>query len=383
MTDLLDLPTPAALVDLDTLQRNCRRMAEKATRLGVRLRPHVKTHKCPRIAQMQVQGHFGGITVSTLAEARTMADAGFRDITYAVPLAPQRATEAAGFATRVDVFNVLVDSAEAIAALIAVPSATLSAAKAPLGVFLKVDCGYHRAGVDPLSPRAIELARRLHEAPHLRFEGLLTHAGHAYSARDPAGILAVAEIEAAVPARLATTLRELGIPVPHVSVGSTPTMAVAEHLPGVTEIRPGNYVFFDDYQLAIGSCRPEDRAFSVLTTVVGCYPERSQLVVDAGALALSKDRGAGHAARPTPGFGSIVHAVTNQPVAELALTSLSQEHGVIQPLDDAEVDLESFPVGTRLRIFPQHSCLAAAQHPAYHGVRDGVLLAHFEPCRGW
>ncbi|MEX1312446.1 MAG: alanine racemase, partial [Candidatus Sulfomarinibacteraceae bacterium] len=175
---LADLSTPAALVDLDRFERNCRHMAERAHRLGVRLRPHVKTHKCVEAARIQVRGHFGGITVSTLAEARGFAGAGFRDITYAVPIAPQKVATALEIGASIDRLAVIVDHGEAITA---VEEAARSHGSV-VPVWLKIDCGLHRAGVDPESRYAVALAGRLAGSKRIDFSGVLTHAGQSYRA---------------------------------------------------------------------------------------------------------------------------------------------------------------------------------------------------------
>jgi len=372
--DVLALRTPAALVDLPVLERNCRSMAARATRTGVRLRPHVKTHKCVEAARLQVEGHFGGITVSTRAEAWFFAAGGFRDITLAVPLAPARAGDVVRLARTVDHFQVVVDSAEAVRAL-------EEAAGGPtVPVLLKVDCGYHRAGVDPDDPAGLLLAEGIARSKRLEFRGILTHAGHAYNARNGADLRRIGAQEREVTVAYAERLRAAGIDVPEVSIGSTPTMAVAEALPGVTEVRPGNYVFFDDFQAAIGSCRRDDRAFSVLVTVIGCHPRRRRLVVDGGALALSKDAGARHIG--VEGYGSVSDAVTGTPL-DLVVDGLSQEHGIVRPTRNADLDVARFPVGTMLRVHPNHSCLAAACFDAYHVVEEGSLVDVWRPCRGW
>jgi len=159
-----------------------------------------------------------------------------------------------------------------------------------------------------------------------------------------------------------------------VSVGSTPTAMHAPDWRGVTEIRPGNYVFFDKFQADIGSCRPRQAAATVLATVAAHYPAHNQMLIDAGALALSKDLGADHLDREIV-FGAVV----NQP--DLKIFSLSQEHGLITA--DAPIAFENFPVGSLLQIIPNHSCLTAALFPKYHVVEDGQVVDEWTPLRGW
>jgi D-serine deaminase-like pyridoxal phosphate-dependent protein len=373
---LFNLKTPAALVDIDRLERNCARMSERATRLGVRLRPHVKTHKCLEAARLQVRGHFGGITVSTLAEAHAFAAGGFGDITYAYTIAPSRVAEAVHLACRIDRLSLVVDDADVLAAI-------ESAAATPglcLGVFLKVDCGAHRSGVAPGSTEAVALARAIARSRHVELCGLLTHAGQAYRSRNAAEARAAACTERDVLCSVAQRLRAEGIEVPELSLGSTPTLCAADDLSGLTEARPGNYVFFDAYQMAIGSCALEDVAFSVLATVVGRYPERRTLVLDAGALALSKDAGPIHV-DPVCGYGIVLSADGTSRHASLRIVGLTQEHAEVRAAGDT--DWSAFPVGARLRIVPNHSCLAAAQFDRYHVLRGDEVIAEWRPVKGW
>ena len=361
---LEDLPTPALLVDLDRVEANCAAMSARAHRLGVKLRPHMKTHKCVEIGRLQVAGHFGGITVSTLAEARHFAAAGVSDITLAVPLAPARAQEAVSLGV-----NVLVDSVEAIDAI-----ESASSTGGTPRVWLKVDCGYGRAGVRPGSESAMALARRLDDSPHVEFAGLLTHGGHSYDCVDPAGILAVAQQERDEVTQFADLLRDEGIVVTGVSVGSTPTMMHVDHLRGVTEMRPGNYALFDRFQAAIGSCTLDDVAVTVLGSVLSVFPDRA--ILDVGALSLSKDPGPTHV-DPGCGFGRLL-GVDNQPLSGLSLVGISQEHGKVKGPGAPHLT-----VGDRVRVMPNHSCLSMACFPVVHGVRGTEVVAEWSPCRGW
>jgi len=348
-------------------------MAQRAHKLDVRLRPHVKTHKCVEAARIQVHEHFGGITVSTLAEARGFAAAGFIDITYAVPVAPQRLSEVVELNSRIDRLAVLVDHMETITAI----EETAGAHAVTLPVWLKIDCGLHRAGIDPESVRAVALATRLQNSTHIDFRGVLTHAGQSYSATNREQALATAREECAVTRSFIKRLAEADVEVPEVSIGSTPTMTAVKDLDGIDEIRPGNYVFFDAFQAAIGSCSLDEVAFSVLTTVVSVHPEQERAVIDAGALALSKDPGPTHL-DPDCGFGRIVAVEDQHPLPGLRLSSLSQEHGVLEG-----PGANALRPGTRLRILPNHSCLAAACFESYHVVSGTEVVDEWRPYRGW
>ena len=373
---LADLRTPCALVDYHKVERNTAHMARRMQQLGVRLRPHVKTHKCIEAARLQARDHFGGITVSTLAEAHAFADGGFVDITYAFPAPPDRFDELAELSQRLHSFHILLDQLAVLEHL----EKYAARRGRRLSAYLKVDCGDHRAGVDPHTPQAVELAARLSTSPHLDFAGILTHAGHSYSCQHAAEIAAVADEERETMVRFAHRLRDAGIAVGSVSIGSTPTMSAAQNLRGVSETRPGNYVFFDVYQAAIGSCALEDIAFSVLATVVGHYPAQNKLITNAGALALSKDAGPLHVDRDC-GFGICAATDSSEIFADLRVFALSQEHGQIR--STRSLDFDRFPLGSRLRIFPNHSCLTAALFDRYHVVNRDEVTATWKPVRGW
>jgi D-serine deaminase-like pyridoxal phosphate-dependent protein len=344
-----DLPTPALLLDVDRVERNVNEMAARARGWGVELRPHIKTHKSIEVGRLQRQSGATGITVSTLDEARAFAAAGFDDVTWAFPVIPSRTRECSELAQRITL-RLVVDSLEAVAAL--------EAEGTPFPVLLKVDCGYHRAGVDPEAPQALGVVDRIVDSPNLRFDGLLTHSGHAYSCDSVEGIRRVAAEECEVMAGFASRLRSSGLEVPTVSVGSTPAMRLARAVPGATEIRPGNYVFFDYMQVVFGACEARETGVSVLATVISSRPDLDRCVVDAGALALSKDAGPEHAPKPT--FGEIFDDYEAGGLSpDLRVVSLSQEHGILS---------RALPVGSRVRILPNHSCLTVACFDEYQVV---------------
>ncbi len=358
-----ELPTPALLLDLDRLEANLARMAERAAALGVRLRPHVKTHKCVEVARRQRELGAAGLTVSTLEEGRAFAAAGFDDLTWAFPVILGRLGEVRRLAERVRL-GVVVDSEEAIAAL--------EGEGARVRAWLKVDCGYGRAGVDPDSPEALALARRLAGSPRLRFAGLLTHSGHAYGVADRAGARRVAEEERRAVVGLAERLRGEGIEVPAVSLGSTPAMAAAERLDGATEARPGNYALYDGTQVALGTCAAADCALTVLASAVSRRADHA--VVDAGALALSKDPGPLHLGEAWRwGMGALYEDAeqyrAGRPSERLHVRSLSQEHGVVSaPL----------PLGARVRVLPNHSCLTVPCFDACWVVRGEEVVGRWK-----
>jgi D-serine deaminase-like pyridoxal phosphate-dependent protein len=347
-----DLATPAVVVDLDVLERNVGRMAASARAAGVRLRPHAKTHKCPEIARLQRDAGAWGLALAKVGEAEVFADAGFDDLFLAYPVVgadkgrrllqlSDRARLAAG-----------VDSVEGARTL----AEPFHAAGRTLDVMLKVDVGYGRVGVPP--ERAAELARRVAGLPGLRLRGVFTHAGHGYLAEDKAAVDQIARLEGERLVETAARLRDAGLPPDEVSVGSTPTAAVAMRVPGVTECRPGNYVFHDASQVALGTCSLEDCALTVLATVVS-VPAPERAVVDAGSKTLSSDP-----LRPKPGgYGRVLGR-------ESRLEKLSEEHGVL-----AVAPGEAFRVGERVRILPNHACVVANLHEHLIGVSGDQVEA--------
>lgn len=368
---LSEAATPSFLVDRPRVERNCARMLEKAKESNVRLRPHVKTHKTIEGARLQVGADKGPITVSTLAEAEFFAGAGFDDITWALPLDPAKLDRIDALGRSVQL-QLLIDHLQTVRAT----EEHAGSKGTRYEVWLKVDSGASRAGVDPESSDAIELAQRIAASKCLDFRGLLTHAGHSYQASTRDEILRIAEEEAAVLSRFR---ERAGVEGVERSIGATPTASLVERFPECEEARPGNYVFFDAFQATLGSCSIDDVAVSVLVSVIGLYPEKNKVIVDGGALAMSKDGGPAHL-QPDFGFG-IVCDVSLRPLP-MRLVSMSQEHGQI--LATGESALAGIGIGTRLRIIPNHSCLTAAMFDRYL-VHDagGRLLEEWRPARGW
>jgi D-serine deaminase-like pyridoxal phosphate-dependent protein len=371
-----DLPTPALLLDLEVLERNLARMADKARALGVALRPHVKTHKCIEIGRMQREAGARGITVATLPEAHAFAAAGFDDITWAFPVVVGRLDEVLLLARRIT-FRVLLESAEALEAL----GGAARTAGIAVHVWLEVDSGHHRSGVDPLAEASLALARRMVAEPGVVFDGLLTHAGHSYHARTREERAAIAERERAAMVEFAARLERDGVRVPALSVGSTPAMSAVQRLDGVSEVRPGNYAFYDFMQLANGVCAPADCAVTVLSSVVSHQPGADHVVVDAGALALSKDPGP-HDPGLARGLGPVLRGLGGHELeASVQVQGASQEHGMVG--GDGAADVEGrFRVGEKIRILPNHSCLTAAMFDEYHVVKGEDVVDRWKIWRG-
>ena len=372
--DLDTLSTPALILDLDRLKRNARRIGDRVHQLRANLRPHVKTHKCVEVARIQTAGHSGAITVSTLAEACAFAANGFQDITYAVPIEPGKFAAAIAMTKSCESFNLITDDPR-------IPPLLNQAARRAgvvINLFLKIDCGYHRCGVDPQSPEMTEIPRQISDASNLRFAGVLTHAGHSYHCATKEARSTVAGQERDVMRDVAERLRSAGIEVPVVSIGSTPTITTVDHLEGIDEARPGNYIFFDAFMATTGSCDFEDCALTVLAAVVHRDLRRGRVATDAGAIALSKDRGPVEF-DPACGYGQLLD-LEGQNLG-IRIDSLSQEHGEAAAVHSTAMDRLS--VGARVRVVPNHSCLTAAQHSHYNVIENSRIVDRWEIKRGW
>lgn len=376
--DMFDtLPTPALVLDEQRLQANCVRMAARARAAGVRLRPHMKTAKCAEVARIATAGQFGGITVSTLAELEYFFHAGFTDLTYAVGIVPSKMGVIERLLARGARIQVVLDAVDTVTEL----AARSSRFDTPLAVLIELDCGAHRAGVAPDGEPLLAIAQHIAMQPRLALAGVLTHAGHAYHAADPAGRtrIAIAERDAAVNA--AARLRCAGFACETVSIGSTPTALTDIALNGVTEIRPGVYMFFDLAQVQLGVCAMDDIAVSVLASVIGHHRDTGHLLVDAGALALSKDVSAGEFAKDI-GYG-LVCSAQGELIPGMYVADVHQEHGFVRSAT-GPIPFERFPIGSRLRILPNHACMTVAPYPEYHVLDiSGGMPAGAPPALSW
>lgn len=369
-----DLKTPCLVLDVGRVRQNAERIKTIAGENEVRLRPHVKTHKSTEVARIATAGFDGAITASTLAEVRAFAASGFDDITYAVPIEPGKFADAMEIVRSGVKLNAITDDIETPAML----DGAAREAGVKISVFLKVDCGYHRCGVEPDTDAAFSIPRAISEAANLHFAGILTHAGHSYNVRSREEVIEIARRERDVMVELASRLRSDGIEVPTVSIGSTPTITHIDHLEGIDEIRPGNYIFFDAFQATLGSCGFDDCALTVLAAVTHRSREHGNVIVDAGAIAMSKDRGPADI-DPSCGYGRVLDLEGND--LNLRVHSVSQEHGQIRVTDEATFD--KLKVGSRVRILANHSCLSAAQHRHYNILENGSIVDRWEIHGGW
>ena len=371
-----ELPTPCLLLERGRLMRNVAAMAERMTALGVDLRPHLKASKSAEVARLATAGHSGGITVSTLNEAAYFAGHGFRDITLAVPIVAARFDAVRALVGDGVSLSVLVDSVATAEALAA------ASFESPLAVLIEIDCGLGRTGIAPDDAALLDIARPIADADGLALAGVLTHGGHSYGCRNASEIEAVAENERRAAVGAAERLRTAGHACPVVSVGSTPTAIFAKSLDGVTEARPGVYTFFDLFQAGLGCCTLDDVAVTVLTSVISHRRELGRLMIDAGALALSQDRSTQHQ-RADPGYGLVFDAWGRRAFAGLRVAKVNQEHGFVEAASDA-IPFGELPIGSRLRIMPNHVCMTAAAYDRYHVVDGGdEVVAVWDRTNGW
>lgn len=374
----MDIETPAALIDEARMAANIDRMQRHLTALGVRLRPHVKTSKCIEVARRQQGAGAQGITVSTLKEAEQFFGAGFADILYAVCMAPDKLDRALALIRRGCRLTILVDS-------VAAAQAVVAKGKAEGQVFetmIEIDSDGHRSGVQPEAAELIEIGQVL-QLGGQRVKGVLTHAGSSYDLDTAEALEKLAEQERALCVRAAERLRVAGIACPEVSVGSTPTALAARNLAGVTEVRAGVYVFFDLVMSNVGVCTPGQVALSVLATVIGHQAEKGWVIVDAGWMAMSRDRGT-QRQKIDYGYGAVCDAA-GRIIDGLVVSGANQEHGIVSRRDgtaDPGV-VAHFPIGTRLRLLPNHACATGAQYPGYLAVSaDGTATA-WPRFQGW
>ena len=341
-----DVETPAVLLDVTRMVGNLRAMQDLADRHGVSLRPHIKTHKSLEIGRRQIALGASGVTVATVDEAQVFIEGGFESITVARPVvSPGKwdrllsAVKAHGTDLRV-----VTDSKKGIQ----VAGERAAAHEQIVRLFLKIDVGLHRCGLLPNDPRVGELAGMIHDHDNLEFRGILSHAGHVYGAKSRAEAAEVAEAERRTMVAVRDALQSDGLPVREVSVGATPAVLATERFDGITEIRPGNYVFLDLLPARVGVAGVADAALTVLATVIS--RNEHYFVTDAGSKTLTSDTGV-HGMTGNQGFGLAYPASGFlEREGEMIVEKVSEEHGMVgrNGLDLA--------IGSKIRVVPVHSC---------------------------
>lgn len=336
------------LADLPRLERNIDRMQSAAEARGKRLRPHVKTHKSPDLAAIQIARGAAGICCAKLGEAEVFADHRVEDIRLPYPLHPSNGDRVLALLDRTRL-SFIVDHLDVARGW----SDVLRAARREVEVLVKVDVGLHRCGIDPDPATAVDFIERVAALPGLRFKGLLSHAGHAYGATSQDQVAAIAREEAELLRTLKERVSERGVAVEEISVGATPTARFSAQLPGITELRPGNYIYYDRMQVTLGSATWDDCALTILARVVS-RPSADRLILDAGSKTLTSDLVRGGAG--APGYGTVLQALDSfVPDDSLLIERLSEEHAVVRVQGQGS----TLAPGDLVRIVPNHSCVVS------------------------
>jgi D-serine deaminase-like pyridoxal phosphate-dependent protein len=370
--------TPALLIDEARFDRNVRRLNARLARGEVPLRPHLKTVKNVELARRMLAGHPCSATVSTLAEADHFFAAGIDDLLYAVGIAPGKLDEVARRIGQGMTLTLILDHLDTARAV--------AAAARRLGtsfrVLLEVDADGHRAGFRADDPALVEAARILAHGGAVA-AGVMVHAGGSYACRDRACLVRMAAQERDAAVAAATALRDAGFEAPVVSVGSTPTVMFAEDFTGVTEVRAGVYAFMDLVMAGLGVCAIDDIAVSVLSEVIGYRRSSGEVLIDAGWMALSRDRGTADQ-RVDYGYGLVRDEAGAALGPEVRVRATNQEHGILARVDGKPLDPADFPIGRRLRVLPNHACATAGQFERMYLLgANGDSVDELERCRGW
>jgi threo-3-hydroxy-D-aspartate ammonia-lyase len=387
---LTDLNTPAALINVPRMQHNILRMQEAISRHGVSFRPHVKTSKCQQVVDLQVAAGARGITVSTLKEAEQFFAIGVTDILYAVCIAAPKLAQAAKLMGKGCQLQLITDSLDGAQAVVAFSRTN----HIQFNVLIEIDTDNHRSGVKPNDDLLIAIGRCLHDGGQTLL-GVMTHAGSSYSLNNTDALQAMAEQERSLSVLAATRLRAAHLPCAVVSIGSTPTALSAQKLEGITEVRAGVYVFFDLVMANVGVCSHNDIALAVLTTVIGHQDDKGWAIVDAGWMAMSRDRGTQNQLTDY-GYGQVCD-VNGTVLHGFTISGANQEHGIISYNDgktgstlavskstEAQQSImQKFPVGTQLLVLPNHACATGAQFPEYQALHENGAIETWPRFYGW
>ena len=341
---LSDLPTPQVLIDHSRALRNIDRAQQMASSAGLRLRPHAKTHKSPVVAKWQIDRGAVGVCCAKVGEAEVFAGAGIADIRLPYPVNPSNATRVLALMDRAAI-SIIVDHLDVARGW----SEAMQRAGRRLDVLVKVDVGFHRCGIDP-DRDALGFIQTIASLPGLRLRGLLSHAGHGYHATSDEELAGVAEAEAGILTALKERAARAGIALDEISVGATPTLRFSVRQRGLTELRPGNYVYFDRTQLALGAATLDDCALTVLATVVSKHDGR--IILDCGSKTLTNDQARGIS--NAPGYGAVLTADGSDIDDTLTIERLSEEHATVRVTGTTPLE-----PGDRVRVLPNHSCVVS------------------------
>ena len=371
------LETPCLLLDRGLMERNYTTLNERLLGYKVALRPHVKTIKSTEVANVLFENSKMAITVSTLKEAEEFAKAGFTDIIYAVGISPNKLQRIEKIRKGGVDLKIILDSAEQAEII----SRYARQTKDRIGVLIEIDCDQHRAGIKHDDKESIlKIAGILRDGGAV-LEGVLSHSGGSYYSKSVDEIIEIAEKERLAVVNAANILQQHGFDTPVVSIGSTPTALLARDFTGITEVRAGVFIFFDLVMASLGVCKPSDIAISVLTTVIGHQLEKGWIIVDAGWMAMSRDRGI-VGQKTDYGYGLACNE-DGEVIEELIMISANQEHGILAFRDGRKDISDAFPIGMMLRILPNHACSTASQYQRYHVIEKNRVTDTWSRFNGW
>jgi D-serine deaminase-like pyridoxal phosphate-dependent protein len=345
---LSDLPTPQVLIDHARARRNIDRVQALASGAGVRLRPHAKTHKSPAVAKWQIERGAIGVCCAKIGEAEVFVGAGIDNIRLPYPVHPSNAARLMALMDRA-AMSIIVDHLDVARGW----SEAMHRAGRTLDVLAKVDVGFHRCGIDP-DGEPLAFLQAVARLPGLRLRGLLSHAGHAYQAASEDELCAIARQEAGTLSTLREQAAASGMALDEISVGATPTLRFSASAKGITELRPGNYVYFDRTQVALGAATLDDCALTIMATVVS-KPAADRIILDCGSKTLTNDQARG--ITKAVGYGAVLAGMGDAPrqVDEtLTIERLSEEHATVRAAGGTRLE-----PGDRVRVVPNHSCVVS------------------------
>jgi D-serine deaminase-like pyridoxal phosphate-dependent protein len=378
MASISELQTPCLLLDLDIMQRNIALMANRTQHLGVALRPHIKTPKSIPVALALQAAGAQGFTVSTLKEAEYLFSAGLDDVFYAAPADAKKAVRAASMLRAGKSLSLMIDGLEAAVQIAEI--AALERVVIPL--WIEIDVDHYRTGISGTCSAFDELMSFVDGHTALKLSGLMSYGGASYNSPTTSDVIGLTERHRQALLAGAARAEKTGVARPRLSFGSSPAVLHAESLAGIDEVRCGIYVFQDLFQAGIGACNISDIALSVLATVVSHNSGLNRFTIDAGGLALSKDRST-QGRSFDAGFGLICGIDTGKPVGDLQVSAVSQELGLVNSRSGRPIDLRSFPIGSRVRVLPNHADMTAAAHEEYHVLKEGEICDMWRRRNGW
>lgn len=370
------LPTPCLALHQQRFDVNVTQLYDKCMALNTRIRPHLKTAKSIALAQRMVKPPMQGIAVSTLQEAEYFYEAGFTDILYAVTISPNKIERAISLMEKCPSLVLLIDNLSVFAHL----EQAISGRNLQVNLMIEIDVDGHRAGLLPQEPELLTLAQKITASSHFTFSGLMTHAGESYACQTRAELKAHAMLEVDKMREAKRFLLKNGVICPALSIGSTPTANVYEELDDIDEVRAGVFVFYDLVMKNIGVCNIDDIALGVLATIISHKKSHNRVIIDAGGLALSKDRGTASQLIDY-GYGLVVDPITWQPIDNLIVNQANQEHGVIDLQSSAQ--FSHFPIGAKVIVLPNHACMTAAAYSEYYAIEDEHVIERYTRVNGW